>query len=127
MTAFKWLVRLRILANVVIAGYLMLWAPQHLARILGMDAPGNLVWIQAIGIAYIFVTLAYLPSALAPSRNMPSNLFVLLGPVLPIVLLLVIGWSSRGLMWLALYELVFLVVLNVAFRRGFVAELMLKP
>ena len=127
MTAFKWLVRLRIATNVVIAGYLMLWAPQHLATILGMDAPPNLVWIQTLGVLYIFVTLAYLPSAIAPSRNLPSNIFVLLGPILPIILLLVIGWSSRGLMWLALYELVFVVLLNVAFRRGFVAELMLKP
>jgi hypothetical protein len=127
MTAFKWLVRLRIATNVAIAGYLMLWQPQELAAILGMDAPPNLVWIQTLGVLYIFVTLAYLPSAIAPSRTMPSNVFVLLGPVLPIVLLFAIGWGSRGLMWMALYELVFLVVLNVAFRRGFVAELMQKP
>lgn len=127
MTAFKWLVRLRIAANAAIAGYLMLWAPERLAAILGMDAPPNLVWIQTLGVLYIFVTLAYLPSAVAPSRTMPSNIFVLLGPVLPIVLLFAIGWGSPGLMWLALYELVFLVALNVAFRRGFVHELMQKP
>ena len=34
MTAFTWLVRLRIVANVALAVYLMLWDPQKLSGIL---------------------------------------------------------------------------------------------
>ena len=125
MTAFKWLVRLRIIANVALAGYLMLWVPQKLAGILGLGAPAEL--IRALGTLYIFVTLAYLPSAIAPSRCMPNNLFVLLGPILPIVMFVVIGWTSWGFMWLAAYELVFAIALNMVFRRDYVADLMAKP
>ena len=125
MTTFKWLVRLRIVANIALAGYLMLWAPQKLAGALGLEAPAEL--IRALGTLYIFVTLACLPSAIAPSRCMPNNLFVLLGPILPIVMLVVIGWTSRGFMWLAAYELVFTIALNMVFRRDYVADLMSKP
>ena len=125
MTAFKWLVRLHIVANVVLAAYFMLWDPQKLANALLLEAPAELV--RALGIIYIFVTLAYLPSAIAPSRCMPSNLFVLLGPILPIIMFVTIGWSSRGFLWLAAYELLFTVVLNVGFRRDYVADLMARP
>jgi hypothetical protein len=125
MTAFKWLVRLRIFATVALAAYLMLWAPQKLADLLLLEAPAEL--IRALGILYIFVTLAYLPSAIAPSRCMPSNLFVLLGPILPIIMFAAIGWSSRGFLWLAAYELLFAVALNVSFRRDYVADLMARP
>jgi hypothetical protein len=58
---------------------------------------------------------------------MPNNIFVVLGPILPIILLAVVGWSSRGLLWLAAYELIFTVALNVVFRRDFVADVMAKP
>ena len=80
-----------------------------------------------MGILYIFVTLAYLPSAIAPNRCMPNNIFVLLGPILPIIMFAAVGWSSRGLLWLAVYELVFTILLNVVFRRDFVADVMAKP
>jgi hypothetical protein len=125
MTAFKYLVRLHIVANVVLAAYLMLWAPQKLAGILLLEAPAEL--IRGLGILYMFVTLAYLPSAIAPRTCMPNNLFVLLGPILPIIMFAVIGWSSRGFLWFAAYELLFAVALNVGFRRGYVADLMAKP
>jgi hypothetical protein len=58
---------------------------------------------------------------------MPSNLFVLLGPILPIIMFAGIGWSSRGFLWLAAYELLFAVALNVSFRRDYVADLMARP
>jgi hypothetical protein len=125
MTAFKWLVRLRIAANVALAVYLTFWDPQKLTAFLQIDAPADIV--RAVGILYVFVTLAYLPSAIAPSRCMPNNIFVVLGPILPIILLAVVGWSSRGLLWLAAYELIFTVALNVVFRRDFVADVMAKP
>src|SRR5262245_19864745 len=127
MAAFMWLVRLRIAANLVLAGYFMLWHPHRLASVLGLEAPSDPAWIRALGAAYVFVALAYVPSAIAPRRCMPSNLFVILGPILPIILLLVVAWSSSGVIWLVAYELLFAIVLSIAFQRGFVAEVMSKP
>jgi uncharacterized membrane protein len=58
---------------------------------------------------------------------MPNNIFVLLAPILPIIMLAMIGWSSPGFLWLAAYELLFTVALNLSFRRDFVADVMAKP
>ena len=126
MTAFKLLVRFRIAANLALAGYL-LWAPERLAKMLLIEVPNDPAFMHALAIAYVFLALAYLPSAISPRTCMANNLFVLLGPIVPVILLLVIGWSSPALMWLAAYELAFAVALNVGFRRGYVAELMTKP
>jgi hypothetical protein len=125
MTTFKWLVRLRIVANIALAAYVTLWDPQRLSDILNVAAPAELV--RAVGVLYVFATLAYLPSAIAPSRCMPSNIFVLVGPILPIIMFTAIAGSGRGWLWLAAYELVFTVVLNVAFRRDFVDDVMARP
>jgi hypothetical protein len=127
MTAFKWLVRLRIVANLALVAYFMLWDPQKLADALRVEVPVDFAWVRALGIVYAFVTIAYLPSAIAPSRCMPNNLFVLLGPILPIIMFVAIGWSSRGFLWFAAYELLFAIALSITFHREFVADVMSKP
>lgn len=124
MTAFKWAVRLRILANLVLAVF-MLWAPDKLIAKLGfLNAAAIEPWVQAAGIFYIFITAGYVPSAFAPRKTVTANIFPLIAPILPIILFF---WLGGGFLWFALYELIFVIILNVAHRRGFIASLMAKP
>lgn len=124
MSGFKWAVRLKMLANLSLA-ITMLLSPKILVDLFSL--PGGTAaypWLQAIGIFYVFITFGYLPSAFAPSKTLAANLFPLLGAVVPICLLL---WQGGGFFWLAIYELFFLVILNVAHRRGYIAALMALP
>jgi hypothetical protein len=58
----------------LLAGF-ALWAPQRFLETLGFVDPGALpilaqqLWAQAFGVAYIFLTLAYVPSAIARMRR----------------------------------------------------------
>lgn len=135
MTTFKWLVRLRIFANLILAGF-MLWAPAAFLELLGFTEPGVAPgdaqerWAQALGIAYLFLTFVYIPPAINPARTMMSNAVVVLAPVLPIALFFWLAWKMNfagGFLCIALYELAFALLLNTVFKRAWIADLMSKP
>jgi hypothetical protein len=75
------------------------------------------------------VALAHIASAVAPGIAMSSNLFVVLGPILPIAMLVWLGLAvpSRAALMLALYEAVFVLLLTRTFQRGWLADLATKP
>ena len=124
MATFKWLVRLRIAANLVLAVYFMIWDPDPLIKFMGFTGTGIADWVRAAGALYIFVTFAYLPSAVMPDKARVANLFPTFAPILPILLFF---WLGGGFIWFGLYELVFLLALNLTYRRAWIADLMQKP
>jgi hypothetical protein len=135
MNTFKWLVRLRILGNLLLAGFI-LYAPQYFLEAFGFADPGSAaltgqqLWAQAFGIAYIFLTLAYVPSAIAPMRTPVSNFYVAFAPIIPIVLYFWLAFQMPwwgGFLWIALYELLFALALNMTLKREWLAELMTRP
>lgn len=130
MSMFKWLARIRIVCNVVLGGLLLL-APQWLFDGLGeaLPQPPDLWLLRTIGIGLLYVALAHVASALVPEVCMSSNLFVVAGPFIPVVLLVWLGLSaeSRPLLMLAAYETVFALVLFRSFQTGWLADLNSKP
>ena len=128
MTAFKWLARVRIVANLALGG-LLLCAPALPFNWLYEDVPQPVWIVRVVGIALIYVALAHVASAIAPQLAMSSNLFVVLGPLLPIALLVWLGLTvpSRAALFLAFYESVFVLLLSRTFQRGWLADLATKP
>lgn len=128
MTSFKRLVRLRVLANLLL-GLWLIWWPEFPFDWLHETVPEPVWIVQVIGIGLIYVGLAHLASAVAPSLAMASNVFVILGPILPILGLVWLGLavSSRALLGLAVYEMVFVLLACLSFQRGWLADLRTKP
>jgi hypothetical protein len=60
---------------------------------------------------------------------MSSNLFVVLGPIVPIVVLAWLGLTvpSRAALALAIYETIFVLLLSRTLQRGWLADLATKP
>lgn len=128
MTAFKVLARLRILANLVLGTLLIAWPALPFEWLY--ELPPEPAWIvSVVGIWLLYVALAHVASAVAPSLAMSSNLFVVLGPLLPIALLVWLGLSvpSRAALALAFYESVFVLLLMRSFKSGWLADLATKP
>lgn len=128
MKSFKWIARLRIVANLVLGVLLLVW-PRLPFEWLHEATPQPVWIVGVVGIALIYVALAHVASAVAPAIAMSSNLFVMLGPILPIVLLIWLGLAvpSRAALLLALYEVVFVLLLSRTFQRGWLADLATKP
>ena len=128
MTAFKWLARVRILANLAL-GALLIVRPSLPFQWLHEATPQPTWIVSIIGIALIYVAFAHVASAAAPDLAMSSNLFVVLGPILPIVLLVWLGLAvtSRAALLLAFYETVFVLLLSRTLQRGWLADLATKP
>jgi hypothetical protein len=128
MTAFKWLARVRILANLALGALLLGWPALPFEWL--HEATPQPVWIVGvIGIALVYVALAHVASAVAPGLAASSNLFVVLGPILPIALLVWLGLTvpSRAALLLAFYESVFVLLLSRTLQRGWLADLATKP
>ena len=124
MTAFKWVNRLRILLNLILA-ICLLWCPQIILNFLRIEIAETAKDFAAFaGVFYIFITSAYIPSAFAPLKTQVSNVFPLLAPIIPIILLFALG---KHFIWIALYELVFAILLNFTHRRGWIEDLMKSP
>lgn len=128
MTSFKRLVRFRILANLALGLLLICW-PRAPFDWLHEAVPEPVWVVQVVGIGVLYLALAHLASAVAPTLAMSSNLFVVLGPVLPILGLVWLGLSvsSRALLALAVYEMVFALLACLSFQRGWLADLRTKP
>ncbi|MEZ5855480.1 MAG: hypothetical protein R3D67_12345 [Hyphomicrobiaceae bacterium] len=126
--SFKWLVRLRILCNLLLGG-LLIWAPHLPFDWLHEPVPAETWVVKAIGIALIYVALAHVASGVSPALAMSSNLFVVLGPIPPIIMLVWLGLAvpSRALLMLAVYETVFVLALSRSFQTGWMADLNTKP
>lgn len=128
MTAFKWIARARIAANLALGVLLLVW-PSVPFEWLHETTPAPAWIVGVVGVALIYVALAHIASAVAPGIATSSNLFVVLGPILPIVLLVWLGLSvpSRAALLLAFYEAVFVLLLSRTLQRGWLAELATKP
>ena len=128
MTSFKRLVRLRILANLALGLLLICW-PRLPFDWMHEAVPEPIWMVQLVGIGLVYVALAHLGSAVSPTLAMSSNLFVVLGPILPILALVWLGLavSSRVLLALAVYEMVFALLACLSFQRGWLADLRTKP
>ncbi|MEZ5816646.1 MAG: hypothetical protein R3D44_06165 [Hyphomicrobiaceae bacterium] len=128
MTTFKWVARTRIIANLALGALLIVW-PRLPFEWLG-ETPPQPEWIVGVvGVALIYGALAHVASAIAPGMAMSSNLFVLLGPILPIAMLMWLGLAvpSRAALMLALYETVFVLLLGRTFQRDWLGDLATKP
>lgn len=128
MTQFKWAARVRILMNLTLGVLLLVW-PHAPFEWLNEATPQPTWVVGVIGVLLIYEALAHVASAIAPGLAGSSNLFVVLGPILPIVLLVWLGLSvpSRAALLLAVYEAVFVLVLSRTLQRGWLADLALKP
>ncbi|MDX2157592.1 MAG: hypothetical protein SFW09_13900 [Hyphomicrobiaceae bacterium] len=128
MRSFKLLVRIRIVANLLLGGLLLL-APDWPFDWLHEVPPAQDWLVRAIGVWLVYAALAHVASAVAPAIAMSSNLFVVLGPILPVALLIWLGLSvpSRPLLMLAVYETVFVLLLSRTFQAGWLADLNTKP
>jgi len=128
MMTFKWAARLRILLNLALGTLLLFW-PALPFEWLGEQTPRPEWIVSVVGVAMIYVALAHVASAIAPGIAMSSNLFVLLGPILPIAMLAWLGLTgpSRAALLLALYETMFVLLLGRTFQRGWLADLATKP
>ena len=124
MMSFKWVARVRIVANLVLGTMLLFW-PELPFDWLGEPTPRPAWIVSVVGVAMVYVALAHVASAIAPGMAMSSNLFVLFGPILPIAMLAWLGITvpSRAALMLALYETVFVVLLGRTFQRGWMGEL----
>ncbi len=124
MTAFKWSNRLRIFFNLILAIFLI-WYPENILGLMKIEVTELAKDFVAIaGVFYIFISAAYVPSAFAPLKVQVSNVFPLLAPIIPIILLFSLG---KHFIWLAFYELVFALLLNFTHRRGWIEDLMKAP
>jgi len=128
MMTFMWVARLRILLNLAL-GTLLLVSPALPFDWLGEAVPRPEWIVSVVGVAMIYVALAHVASAIAPGMAMSSNLFVLLGPILPIAILTWLGVTvpSRAALMLALYETVFVVLLGRTFQRDWLGDLAPRP
>ncbi len=128
MSTFKWVARLRIAANLALGTLLIVW-PGVPFEWLHETTPQPMWIVSVVGVALIYVALAHVASAIAPAIAMSSNLFVVLGPILPIVLLVWLGLAvpSRAALMLACYEAAFVVLLSRTFQRDWLADLATKP
>ena len=128
MTAFKWIARLRLVANLALGGLLLIW-PSAPFEWLSETSPEPAWIVGIVGVALIYAGLAHVASAVAPGLASSSNLFVVLGPILPIVLLVWLGLTvpSRAALLLAFYETVFVLLLSRSLQRGWLADLATKP
>ncbi|MGE0766919.1 MAG: hypothetical protein AB7L90_10685 [Hyphomicrobiaceae bacterium] len=128
MMTFKWVARARILANLVLGSLLLVW-PSLPFDWLGEPTPRPEWIVGVVGVAMIYVALAHVASAIAPGMAMSSNLFVMLGPILPIGILAWLGLTvpSRAALMLALYETVFVLLLGRTFQRGWLGDLAPRP
>ena len=128
MTTFKWVVRLRVVANLVL-GTLLILRPSLPFEWLHETSPRPEWIVSMVGVALIYVALAHVASAVAPSIAMSSNLFAILGPIVPIGLLVWLGLAvpSRVALTLAFYEAVFVLLLSRTFQRDWLADLATKP
>jgi len=128
MMSFKWVARVRIVANLVL-GTLLLVSPSLPFDWLGEPTPRPEWIVGVVGVAMIYVALAHVASAIAPGMAMSSNLFILLPPILPIPLLTWLAASvpSRSALMLALYMTVFVVLLGRTFHRGWLGDLAPRP
>ncbi|MGI9411507.1 MAG: hypothetical protein ACR2OV_15620 [Hyphomicrobiaceae bacterium] len=126
--SYQWAVRLRIALN-VIAAIFMLWMPKEFIELLRFRVEPPLEWVQAFAILVIFVTFAYVPSAIAALRARAANAFVIAAPIIPVILLFWLGGSAwwEGFFWIALYELAFALLLGMTFQNDWIADLMSKP
>ncbi len=128
MTSFKWIARLRILCNLALGTLLIVW-PSLPFEWLSEVTPKP-VWIASLaGVWLIYAALAHIAPAIAPGIAMSSNLFVVLGPIVPIVVLAWLGLSvpSRAALALAIYETIFVLLLSRTLQRGWLADLATKP
>ncbi len=128
MRSFKWLVRARIVLNLAL-GLLVIAAPALPFEWLHESPPEPLWLVKALGVWLIYAGLAHVAPAVTPGLAMSSSLFVVLGPIVPAALFTWIGLSvgSRALLLLAVYEVVFIVLLSRSFQNGWLAELRTKP
>lgn len=128
MTGFRLLARLRIFANLLL-GTLLIAAPTWPFEWLHEAVPNPSWIVSVVGIWLVYVALAHVASAIAPGLAMSSNLFVVLGPILPIALLTWIGLAvpSRAALALAFYESIFVLLLSRSFQRDWLADLATKP
>ncbi|MGD9803741.1 MAG: hypothetical protein AB7E81_10775 [Hyphomicrobiaceae bacterium] len=124
MMTFKWVARARIVANLALGAVLLIW-PSLPFEWLGEPTPRPEWIVGVVGVAMIYVALAHVASAVAPGMAMSSNLFVLLGPILPIAMLTWLGLTvpSRAALMLALYETAFVVLLIRTFQRSWFGDL----
>lgn len=128
MTAFKWVARLRVAANLALGALLIVW-PSLPFEWLHEATPEPSWIVGVVGVALIYVALAHVASAVAPAITTSSNLFVVLGPIIPILLLVWLGLAvpSRAALLLAFYEAVFVLLASRTLQRGWLAELATKP
>jgi|SRR4029453_6260240 hypothetical protein len=108
----------------VLIGLACMLAPDFVSRTLGLPPPAPSGWIRGWGATLILVTALYISALQDPVRSRFANIAGILGRLWMATVWLVIG---GGLIWLALFDLFFAIVLAAFYYRLFEAELQSRP
>jgi hypothetical protein len=105
-------------------GLLAIAVPVWLAQTVGLGTPPSAGWVRLWGVMLLILAVLYVPGFMEPVHARWPNL---VGVVARFVLAAVYAWLGRGFRWLALYELLFAVLLAWSYGRLMRAELMSRP
>jgi hypothetical protein len=106
----------------VLIGLACMLAPDFVSRTLGLPPPAPSGWIRGWGAT--LVTALYIPALQDPVRSRFANIAGILGRLWMATVWLVIG---GGLIWVALFDLFFAIVLAAFYYRLLEAELQSRP
>ena len=98
--------------------------PACLAQIVDLGTPPSAGWVRLWGVMLLILAVLYVPGFMEPVHARWPNV---VGVVARFVLAAVYAWLGRGFRWLALYELLFAVLLAWSYGRLMRAELMSRP
>ena len=120
---FRRVFGLNLILMLVIA-LVALFAPLCISSVLGLPDPSPSSWVRAWGGMVLLVTMLYVPGYLAPFRARWAVIIGIAGRFGFVLLYLLLG---GGFLWLALFELVFGIVLAALYFRAARSELMCRP
>ncbi len=98
--------------------------PACLAQTVDLGTPPSAGWVRLWGVMLLILAVLYVPGFMEPVHARWPNV---VGVVARFVLAAVYAWLGRGFRWLALYELLFAVLLAWSYGRLMQAELMSRP
>jgi hypothetical protein len=123
LSAHRTLFRIALGLQVIIGGFFLL-APTFSLGLVGLSPLMGPEWPSIWGATLIFVTLMQVPGAIDPVNQRYANVVAVLGRLLMAVTFL---WHGGPLIFFALFDLVFGVLIFLGFRRVVIAELQTRP
>ncbi|MCG5511703.1 hypothetical protein [Ectothiorhodospira shaposhnikovii] len=115
----------------VLVGLWAILSPTTLARAAGLPLEETMHMFRAWGGMLLLAVMLYLPGWLSPLKTRWPNMVGILGRfgmgTLFLLMALFGGAALRGLLWFALFDLIFAAALAILYFRLAEAELMSRP